>query len=42
MTKLGHQNSETPEPINIQFGVGDYIDTKTQINRPSGGVPAHG
>jgi len=45
--KLGCQNSETPEPINIQFGMGDYIGditphAKIQNNCPSRGVPAHG
>jgi len=47
MGKLGCQNSKTPEPINMKFGTGDYIEgitprAKIQSNRPSGDVPAHG
>jgi len=42
----GRQNSETPEPINIKFDMGDYVGNislhaKIQSNRPSGSVPAH-
>ena len=29
MAGLGCQNSETPEPINAKFGVGDYIVSVT-------------
>jgi len=30
MAKLGRQNSETPEPINIKFGMGDYVNNITR------------
>jgi len=41
MAKLRCQSSETPEPINIKFGMGDYVgdmtmQAKIQSNRPSG------
>jgi len=47
MAKLGCHNTETPEPINIKFGTGDYVSdiklhAKIQSNYPSGGFPAHG
>jgi len=36
-----------PEPINMKFGVGDYVGAiaphaKIQIDRPSGSVPVYG
>jgi len=41
MAKLGFHNSEILEPINIKFGVGDYVGdiiphSKIQNNRPVG------
>jgi len=47
MAKLGYQNSETLEPMNIKFGTGDYVGDNTshariQSSRPNEGVPAHG
>jgi len=40
------QNGTTSEPVDIKFGMGDYIGDITpratiQTNRPSGGIPAH-
>jgi len=41
--KIGGQKSEPPEPLNIKFGMDDYLgDARIQNNRFSGGLPAHG
>jgi len=46
MGKLGYQNSEIPEPTNIQFDTDDYVGgviphTKNQSDRRTGGIPAN-
>jgi len=42
----GGQNSQTPEPIDKKFGVGDYVGddspyAEIQNDRPIGGVAAY-
>jgi len=46
MANLGCQNSETPEPIDIKFDMGDYVGDVTphannQSDRPTGDFPAN-
>jgi len=46
MGKLGYQNSEIPEPINIKFDTNDYVGgviphAKNQSDRRTGGIPAN-
>jgi len=43
---LGMSEHQTPEPINVKFGVGDYVGdmtphAKIHNSRPSGGVLAY-
>ena len=43
----GCQNPQAPEPIDMKFGVGNYVGeitllTEIQKDRPGGGVPAYG
>jgi len=47
MGKLGCQNSETPEPMDTKFGMGDYVGdiisyAKTHIDSPIEVVCANG
>ena len=46
IVKIWDQNSQTPEPIDKKFGVGDYVGddflhAKIQNDRPIGGVMAY-
>jgi len=46
MGKLGYQNSEIPEPINIKFDTNDYVGgviphAKNQSDRRTGGTPVN-